>query len=99
MTTAQDITIDLSISEDNIHKIERLFQAAARGGPCGSGGEQRARRLAKLASKAIEDCAGTDLEVVQGAALLMCYAATGGDGYCAARKYLAAHGYHRPRRK
>ena len=73
--------------------ILEFFKVASRGGPCGSSGEQRARRLAKLMCKAIEECANTDLETVEGAALLMCYAATGGDGYCAVRSLLNVHGY------
>ena len=85
--------IDLKNIDYNFKKINRLLEAAARGGPCGSGGEQRARRLAKLMSKAIEHCANTDFEVVEGAALLMCYAATGGNGYCWARDLLNKNGY------
>ena len=62
----------------NMKKIKRLFENAAQGGPGGCSGYQRARKLAGMMSRAIEECAGTDLDVVEGAALLMCYAATGG---------------------
>ena len=89
--------LNLMDMDINLPKIERLFKAAARGGACGSGGEQRSHRLAKLMSKAIEECAGTDLEAVEGAAL-MCYAAQGGDGYCAVRKMLDQAGYRRAAR-
>lgn len=86
---------DPQAAELNVDKIHRLLNAAWRGGPAGSGGEQRARKIAKLMSKAIEECANTDLEVVEGAALLMCYAATGGDGYCLVRGILDRDGYRR----
>ncbi|MEO0796279.1 MAG: hypothetical protein AAFX93_14010 [Verrucomicrobiota bacterium] len=91
---------DFDQIDANLDKINRLFDAASRGGPAGSGGEQRARELAKLMSKAIEECAGTDMEIVEGAAVLMCYASLGGSGYCAARKMLDQRGYKRkPRRR
>lgn len=84
--------------DKNWDKIECFFSAAARGVSCGSGGEKRAHQLAKLMSKAIEESAGTDMDVVEGAALLMCYAAKGGDYYCTMRSLLNKHGYRRAAR-
>jgi hypothetical protein len=75
--------------------VKRLLDLASRGGPAGSGGEQRARRLVKLVSKAIEDCADTDYEAVEGAAALLCLASSGGNGYCWVRDVLDANGYRK----
>ena len=80
--------IELKDIGKNVEKIKRFVAVAHRGGLGGSGGEQRSARLAKLMSEAIEECADIDLEVVEGAALLMCYAATGDNGYCFARDVL-----------
>lgn len=82
------VQFDLDDTDANIAKIHRFLDAARRGGPTGSGGEKRARRLAGLIQQGIRECAGTDQDAVEGAALLLCYAATSGDGYCTAEKLL-----------
>lgn len=72
----------------SLEAINHLTGLAERGGPAGSGGEQRARRLCRLLHQAIEECVGLDIAAVEGAGHILHFANHGGEAYWAVRERL-----------